>query len=218
MNMTHAEKPQTDHTRKALSKTITILKQPTPLVSPHIRMSSEKSRANKTCYIVKTSHDAKSVCTNKVVHTAKLVHIDMSSLAAKKFHIATPVHVAKKSHTIQISHPDQSVHNVKFVQTNKTFRIVKLSQVANTSSYPIKTQAPTPTPNIKRSHAGKLPDVPKKRSPEPRKIKKVKVATSISPKLETKLVIGNRNKHYNQKSPRMKKKGSKAQAGCSTSD
>lgn len=116
-----------------------------------------------------------------------------------------------------------------------------------TSSYPVKTQAPTPTPNIKRSHIGKLPNLcsclnnyfyranhtnkrkqkltvtkkvwaPKEQSPKPRKINQVWVPKSLSQHSETKPSKEVTKMNWIQRSPQKKRSVLKAQVGCSKSD
>lgn len=112
----------------------------------------------------------------------------------------------------------------------------------------METQAPSPSPNIRRSHDGKLPNVcpclnksfyrakhkkkrmlnltkpkkvwvPKEKPPpEPKKMKQVWVSKITSPEPETKLVNDVRKKHWNQKSPGKKRSVLKPQASCSTLD
>lgn len=119
----------------------------------------------------------------------------------------------------------------------------KISQAVKTSCHPVMTQAPYPS--IIRAQGGKFYNVcswfnntsyreiptkirkqrqqakkiwvPNKTFSEPTKMKQVWVPKSTSPKLETKSVIGDRKKHWNQKSLGNKKRVLKSQIGCSTS-
>lgn len=63
-------------------------------------------------------------------------------MTSKKVHTATPIHAAKKSLIVQTSQAEKSVHTDNFIHANKTYGTVK-------------TQAPAPNTNIKRSHDDK---------------------------------------------------------------